>query len=286
MILRHYGGYYSRPSFRLGPTLTEWVRILLIVNVAVFAVQWIAGAGFTRTFGLVPADAVGGLRFWQFVTYMFLHGGFFHLVFNMFMLWMFGSEMERTWGSETFVRFYFFTGIGAGVLSWVTAPTSTAVTIGASGALFGVLLAYAMTFPNRMVLVYFLFPVKVKYLVIFLGALNFLAAFNYTSTGIAHFAHLGGLLFGYIYIRWFGVSSWGRPRGKGWWDPAYWSEAVRKWRTKRRLKIIDFQKRRDAERRREVDLILEKIAREGLPSLSARERRVLEEESDRGGGDA
>jgi membrane associated rhomboid family serine protease len=288
MSFRQYRGFYSRPSFGFGPALTDWVRILLIINVAVFLVQMIAGPSFTLTFGLVPADVLGKLRLWQLVTYMFLHGGFFHILFNMFMLWMFGSEMERTWGSDTFIRFYFFTGIGAGVLSWITAPGSTSVTIGASGAIFGILLAYAMTYPNRMVLVYFLFPVKVKYLVIFLGALEFLAAFNYTAPGIAHFGHLGGLLFGYIYIRWFGVSSYARPRGSGsgWWDPASWSEALRKWRTKRRFKVIDLQNKRDAERRREVDLILEKIAREGMGSLTARERRILEEESDRGGMDA
>jgi membrane associated rhomboid family serine protease len=266
--------------------MTEWVKILLIINVGVFLVQMIAGPSFTYTFGLVPADVLGKLRLYQLVTYMFLHGGFFHILFNMFMLWMFGSEMERTWGSDTFIRFYFFTGVGAGVLSWITAPSSMSVTIGASGAIFGILLAYAMTYPNRMVLVYFLFPVKVKYLVIFLGAVEFIAAFNYTAPGIAHFGHLGGLLFGYIYIRWFGVSSYGRPSAKGWWDPASWGEAARKWRAKRRLKVIDLQKKRDAERRLEVDRILEKIAREGMESLSAEERRILEEESDHGGIDA
>jgi membrane associated rhomboid family serine protease len=285
MTFRQYR-YSGRPSFGFGPSMTEWVKILLIINVGVFLVQMIAGPSFTYTFGLVPADVLGKLRLYQLVTYRFLHGGFFHILFNMFMLWMFGSEMERTWGSDTFIRFYFFTGVGAGVLSWITAPSSMSVTIGASGAIFGILLAYAMTYPNRMVLVYFLFPVKVKYLVIFLGAVEFIAAFNYTAPGIAHFGHLGGLLFGYIYIRWFGVSSYGRPSAKGWWDPASWGEAARKWRAKRRLKVIDLQKKRDAERRLEVDRILEKIAREGMESLSAEERRILEEESDHGGIDA
>lgn len=286
MIRRHYGGYYGRPSYQFGPSITEWVKILIIVNVAAFVVQLIAGYGFTRTFALVPAQAVAGLRLWQFVTYMFLHGGPFHLLFNMFILWMFGSEMERTWGSETFIRYYFFTGVGAGVLAWITAPSSLVPTIGASGALFGVLLAYAMTYPDRIVLVMFIIPMRVKYLVIFLGAMNFLAAFSYTSTGIAHFAHLGGLLFGYIYIRWFGVSSWGRPHGRGWWDPASWRETVRKWNAKKKMRVIDMEKRREAERRREVDAILEKIAREGMDSLTPRERKILEEESDSRGMDA
>ncbi len=286
MIYRHYGGGYRQPSFQLGPTLTDWVKVLLIINVAVFFGQWIAGGAFTRTFGLVPADVIGEFRIWQLVTYMFLHGGPFHLLFNMLILWMFGSEMERTWGSETFIRFYLFTGVGAGVLSLVTAPGSYSITIGASGALFGILLAYAMTYPNRMVYVYFLFPVKVKYLVIFLGVMNFFAALQYTATGIAHFAHLGGLLFGYIYIRFLGVSSWGRPRAKGWWDPAYWREAWRKWQARRKLKLIDLEKRRAAERQREVDAILEKIAQEGMESLTPHEREILEEESDDSGKDA
>lgn len=289
MNYRQYG-YHGRPAFRFGPTMTDWVKILIIVNVAVYLVQMIAGMGFTRMFGLVPADAIGGLRLWQFVTYMFLHGGFFHLLFNMFMLWMFGSELERSWGPEMFIRFYCFTGVGAGALSWITAPSSTIPIIGASGALFGILLAYAMAYPNRQVLVYFLFPVKVKYLVIFLGLMNFFAAVQYSTTGIAHFAHLGGLLFGYIYLRWFGRSTWvssgsGTRLGAGWW-PSGWREAYRKWQVKRRLQVIDLEKKREATRRHEVNVILEKIALEGMENLTARERKMLEEESDNSGMDA
>lgn len=285
MNYRQYG-YYGRPSFRFGPGMTDWVKILIIVNAAVFLVQMIAGASFTRMFGLVPADAIGGLRLWQFVTYMFLHGDFFHIVFNMFMLWMFGSDLERSWGPETFIRFYFFTGVGAGALSWITAPNSMTPIIGASGALFGILLAYAMAYPDRRVFVSFLFPVKVKYLVIFLCVLNLIAAFQYTASGIAHFAHLGGLLFGYIYLRWFGRSTWVSSGSGAAWGPSAWGETLRKWQTKRRLRVIDLEKKRAAARRHEVDVILEKIAREGMESLSPRERRILEEESDNSGMDA
>jgi len=277
-------GYYGRPVLRFGPAMTDWVKILIVVNVAVFLVQMISGPGFIRAFALVPAEAVRGLKLWQFVTYMFLHGGFFHILFNMFMLWMFGSELERDWGSETFIRFYLFTGVGAGFTHWITAPNSMVPAVGASGALFGILLAYAMAYPNRMVLVYFIFPVKVKHLVLFLGIMNFIAAMQYSSgSGVAHFAHLGGLLFGYIYIRWIGVSRWS---GGSRWGPSAWAEAYRKWRAKRRLHIVDMERRRAAERRVEVDRILEKIAREGIESLSPRERKTLEEDSGRGGLDA
>lgn len=279
-------GQYSRPSFRFGPAMTDWVKILIIVNAAVFLVQSVTRHSIDPIFGFVPAQAIAGFKLWQFVTYMFLHGSFWHIFFNMFMLWMFGSQMEKDWGPDTFIRFYIFAGLGGSVLSWITGPTSMVATIGASGAIFGILLAYAMAYPNRQVLVYFVFPVKVKYLVIGLGALNLLAASQSAETGIAHFAHLGGLLFGYIYLRWFRRSAWagvGTGAGMG---PSAWREAWRKRQVKKRLKVIDLHARRDAERRLEVDKILEKIAREGIEGLTPGERKLLEEESKRTGLDA
>jgi hypothetical protein len=194
--------------------------------------------------------------------------------------------MERTWGPETFIRYYFFTGVGAGVLTWVLSPTSPIPNIGASGALFGILLAYAITFPDRLIYLYFLVPIRAKYLVLIFGVFEFMASIRHTSDGIGHFAHLGGMLFGYVYLRWFGIASWARPKGRGWWDPASWREAIRKWRRRRRLKVIDMQQKRDAARRAEVDAILEKIAREGMESLTSREKKILAEASDRDGKDA
>jgi membrane associated rhomboid family serine protease len=277
---------YGRPSIRFGPPLTDWVKILIIVNVAVFIVQMIGVRGFDTLFGLIPSEVFGRLKLWQFVTYMFLHGGFWHIFFNMFMLWMFGSELERDWGPDTFIRFYFFTGIGAGLVSWITAPGSDVGIIGASGAIFGILLAYALAYPNRQVLIYFLFPVKVKYLVIGLCALNFFAAPKSAQTGIAHFAHLGGLLFGYIYLRWFMRSAWAAGSGAAGWGPTSWGASWRKWQTKRRMKVVDLNARRDAERRFEVDKILEKITRVGVEGLTPEERKLLQDESDRTGMDA
>jgi membrane associated rhomboid family serine protease len=278
--------YYGRPRISLGGGLTEWVKILIIINVAVFFAQMVAWSTLVRYFGLVPADVIANLRLWQFVTYMFLHGSFFHLIFNMLILWMFGSEMERTWGPETFIRYYFFTGVGAGVLTWILSPTSPIPNIGASGALYGILLAYAMTYPNRLIYVYFLVPVPAKYLVLIFGVFEFMASVRHTSDGIGHFAHLGGMLFGLIYLRWFGIASWARPKGKGWWDPASWRESVRRWRRKQRMKVIDLHEKREAARKAEVDAILEKIAQEGMDSLTSHEKKILEEASNRDGKDA
>lgn len=278
--------YYGRPTMRFGGGMTDWVKVLLIINVAVFLAQMLAWSTLVRYFGLIPADVVAKLRLWQFVTYMFLHGGLWHLVFNMLILLFIGSEMERTWGPETFIRYYLFTGVGAGVLTWILSPGSPVPNIGASGALYGILLAFAMTYPNRLIYVWFMIPIPAKYLVLILGVFEFMASVRHTSDGIGHFAHLGGMIFGLIYLRWFGVASWARPRGKGWWDPASWREAVRRWRSKQRMKVIDFQEKRDAARKAEIDKILEKIARDGMDSLTAREKKILEEESNRGGDDA
>jgi membrane associated rhomboid family serine protease len=269
---------------RFGPPLTDWVKVLIIVNVAVYIGQMLTNHSFDHIFGFVPAEAIAGLKLWQFVTYMFLHGDFWHIFFNMLILWMFGSQMESDWGPDVFIRFYFFAGLGGSVLSWITGPSSIAITIGASGAIFGILLAYAMAYPNRQVLIYFLFPVKVKYLVIFLGALNFIAAFQHTSSVIAHFAHLGGLLFGYIYLRWFMSPAWARASsGSG---PSAWGRWWRNRQAKKRMKVIDLEAKRAAERRREVDRILEKITRVGVEGLSPEERQILQDESDHTGMDA
>lgn len=285
MSFRQYG-YHGRPSMQFGPPLTEWVKILIIVNAGVFIGQLLTRHSFDYIFGFMPAEAIAGFKLWQFVTYMFLHGDIWHIFFNMIMLWMFGSQMESDWGPDTFIRFFLFAGLGGSVMSWITDPWSMRITIGASAAVFGILLAYAIAYPNRVVLVAFIFPVKVKYLVIALGALNFFAAFQYTSSGIAHFAHLGGLLFGYIYLRVFMRPSWERaPAGAGW-GPSAWRRAWDRWQARRRLKVIDLEAKRDAERRREVDKILEKIARDGIESLTPRERKLLEDESDRTGMDA
>ncbi len=165
--------YGSRASVLFGGPATPTIKTLIIINVAVFLLQTLEhllGVSFlVPYFGLVPWRVTHEFFLWQFVTYMFLHGDPFHLFFNMLALYMFGNELERYWRRRGFLTYYFLTGIGAGVCSWVVGVNSATVIIGASGAIYGLLLAFAIIDPERIVLVSFLFPVKVKYLVLFMG---------------------------------------------------------------------------------------------------------------------
>jgi membrane associated rhomboid family serine protease len=192
---------YNQSSFGM---MTPGVKNLLFANIAVFLLQFLAPAlneTLIRLFGLVPLLAFNHLFIWQFVTYMFLHGGLSHIFFNMFALWMFGVELERTWGTREFLKYYFLTGIAAGLSTALFSWGSIIPTIGASGAVYGILAAYALFFPDRYVYMYFLFPIKMKYLALILGALEFFSAYNQAQTGIAHAAHLGGMIVGFFYLR-------------------------------------------------------------------------------------
>lgn len=193
-------------SFGPGP-LTPAIKMLIAVNVAAFLVGLVAPA-VTLLLGLRPADVVQQLYLWQPFTYMFLHGGLFHILFNMLALWMFGVELERMWGSRYFLRFYFVAGGGAAlttlVLSFVPVfgnEVYYALTIGASGAVYGVLLAYALYFPHRPIYMYFVFPIPAKYFVMILGAISLLASMGGPGGGIAHTTHLGGLVAAYLYLK-------------------------------------------------------------------------------------
>jgi len=192
--------YYESSFGRMSPG----VKNLLFANIAVFLLQMLAPAlndTLVRFFGLVPRLAINHLFIWQFVSYMFLHGGFSHIFFNMFALWMFGVELERLWGTREFLKYYFLTGIFAGLSTALFSWGSIIPTIGASGAIYGILAAYALFFPDRYVYMYFLFPIKMKYLALILGLLEFFAAYNQAQSGIAHAAHLGGMVIGFFYLR-------------------------------------------------------------------------------------
>jgi membrane associated rhomboid family serine protease len=203
---------YSERTYNRGFSnyFPQGVKWLLIVNVAVFLVFFFAvhsgyGGAFLP-FYLTPAEVVGSLSVWQLVTYMFLHDpfGFMHILFNMLTLWMFGLDLERTWGTRRFLRYYFLCGIGAGicvVVANLLFGNPGARTIGASGAIYGLLLAFGMLYPDRQVLFSFLFPMKAKYFVMILGAIAFLSSFAAPGGPVSHIAHLGGMLFGYFYIR-------------------------------------------------------------------------------------
>ena len=191
-----------------GPGLTPTITALIAANLTVFIVQFLlspaAEFGLLRFFGLVPAEALPRLKLWQFVTYMFLHGGFWHLFFNMFGLFMFGPEIEATWGRRVFLRYYFVCGLGGGLTYTVTSWGSPVPLVGASGALFGILLAYALLFPDRRILLYFIFPIKAKWFVIAYGAMELYLGFaNNAGDNVAHFAHLGGMIFGFFLIKYW-----------------------------------------------------------------------------------
>lgn len=192
-------------SAMFGGPATRAVKSIIIVNVAAFFLQIVGGLFRSNIiefyFGLIPVRVTQEFMIWQFVTYMFLHGGVFHILINMLMLYMFGNELERLWGTRRFVKYYFITGIGAGVCSWIVGINTFAVIIGASGAIYGLLLAYGVTYPNRIVYLSFLFPVKVKWMVLIMGAVAFLSSISTSNTGVAHVAHLGGMLVGYAYLK-------------------------------------------------------------------------------------
>lgn len=223
--------YAYQVSF--GPPVTQAVKYLIIANVIAFVMQLLTSNQMLPIFGLTPALVTQQFFFWQLASYLFLHGGMMHLVFNMFGLWMFGSDLERYWGSSFFLRYYFLTGVGAGLLSVAVHPASLQVTIGASGAVYGVLLAYGLMFPNRMLLLYFIVPVKAKYFVAGLGVLSFISALQAPGSAIAHLAHLGGMLFGLAYL-------------KGWSRPGFWQQRYQRWRMQRlRRKFQVYQQRSD-----------------------------------------
>jgi membrane associated rhomboid family serine protease len=194
------------------PPMPPATQALLLINVAIFCVNLFLGPAFTQLFALWPL----GPNFmpWQVVSYSFLHGDVLHLFFNMLGLWMFGAELERLWGTKRYVQFYFASVLTAAATQiLVTTLTGSGVpTVGASGGLFGLLLAFGMMFPNRIIMPLFPpIPMKARTFVIVFGALALLFGVTGTVSGVAHFAHLGGMLGGYLMIRyWRGQPPFGR----------------------------------------------------------------------------
>jgi membrane associated rhomboid family serine protease len=188
------------------------VKWLLISNIAVFFGMLLAEQlGFEKRlwiFELVPETVVHSFTIWQLVTYMFMHAGLWHIVFNMLTLYWFGPDLERTWGLQRFLKYYFVCGIGAGICvvlaerislfyHWTDSGTRT---LGASGAIYGVLLAYGLLFPDRTILLIFI-PIKARHFLWFMGLLAFYSSISGGNSGVSNVAHLGGLLVGYLYIR-------------------------------------------------------------------------------------
>lgn len=193
---------FSSNSNRITPV----VGVLLAVNVALFVLQGLGFRVFFLEYGALWPLGIGLFYPWQLLTYGFLHGSLVHLFFNMFGLWMFGSLLETVWGSRRFAIFYLVCVIGAGIVQLIVATTAAQEghpypTIGASGGVFGILLGFAMMFPNmRIMLMFPPIPMRAKYFVLIYGALELYLGVSNTFSGVAHFAHLGGMIFGLLLI--------------------------------------------------------------------------------------
>ena len=246
---------------------TEVVKFLILANVTVFAAQEILGLYpfFIENFALIPKQFFQG-HVWTIFTYMFLHGGFSHILFNMLALWMFGSMLERVWGSREFLKYYLITGLGGGLCYALFNMDSYIPTVGASGAIYGLLLAYAVLFPNNVIYIWFVIPVRAKYFAFIFGAIEFLASFNQGS-GVAHLAHLGGMVVGYVYLK------WGRLRYS---EPG---RRMREWKKKMEESAKEREEQEIEDVRREVDDLLDKINKVGMDGLSRKEQERLEKAS-------
>jgi membrane associated rhomboid family serine protease len=279
------------------------IKYLLISNVAIFIFQHFLFAGFSiggvplsayfiKYFALNPiSSTVFPFYPWQLVTYLFMHGGFWHLFLNMFALWMFGMELENIWGSKKFLAYYLMCGIGAGLATILLTPLFTAVqlpTIGASGSVYGILVAFGMLFPNREIYLYFLLPIKAKYFIIIYMIIELLSVGS--NTGVAHLAHLGGGLIGFVYLlitrnnvnelfrfdKKPKVSST-RPTN------IYRNKYYEKFNTGSESDVSDadyYTKGSEGEITQErIDEILDKIGKEGYKNLSEEEKKILFEAS-------
>ena len=257
--------FQSNPGeFSYKPTLfTNAIKVLVSVNFGIFVLQTLSNAEglFFPLFGLVPRMVWSELMIWQPFTYLFFHGGIWHVLINMFVLWMFGSELERLWGKSHFLKFYFVTGVGSGLLTMLFSLQSITPIVGASGAVYGVLLAYGLTYPNRQIYLYGIIPIKSIWFVIGIGMIAFMSSFNNISQ-VSHITHLSGMLIGYLMLK--------RPVE---WRSLWFS--IRK----RTLEYRVVQEEKKATHRQkieqDIDIILDKINREGFDSLSQKEQDSL-----------
>ena len=269
--MSHYqgGGYQTR--IRFGGPLTRAVKALLIANGLVFLVQIVFYIGrssdhtiFEQWFALTPGDAIDKLRVWQLITYSFLHyvGDPWHIIANMFLLWMFGGDVERALGRQRFLVLYFGAALAGGLcmMPWYFFAPGIPI-LGASGAVFGAMAAYAQLFPQRRLLFWGIVPVKARTLVLVLAAIDLFAAVTGTDAGTAHLAHLGGFAVG-----WFFFSL---------------ERSAIQFRRAREFKKTARTERDEQDVRADVDRLLAKVGRDGLNSLTDRERVFLKRASKR-----
>ncbi|MBM9576857.1 rhomboid family intramembrane serine protease [Leptospira sp. 201903070] len=259
---------------RIGPELTPVVRILLILNGSVFAIQlllsWTIGDYLTLYFGLTPDLITHRYFVWQFVTYAFLHSvqNFFHILFNMFSLWMFGSILESHWGGKNFLKFYLFSCFMGGFFPWTLHLLGwhQGTIIGASGGIYGLLVAFALIWPNQELLFMGFFPLKAKFMVVIL---MLVIAFSGPGGNIAHMAHAGGAIGGALYFFYYNKLKSKIPV----------SFSLSRYLQKRKMKKWQEEMNRKIHVREEVDLLLDKISKSGMDSLSRKEKKFLKEAS-------
>lgn len=254
------------------------IRALMIANVVGFLAGLVV-PDLHNLFGLVPQQAIFQRWIWQPFTYLFLHGNIWHLVFNLFALWMFGMPVESQWGERDFLKYYFLCGLGAAAAHLAMDPHAMIPVIGASGSVYGLLVAFAMLYPDAVVYLYFLIPIKAAHMALLFGAIEFFAGATGSTPGVARFAHLGGMLTGYLYIRW-------------WWTAKIQLKSL--WRRASSAEPEDEPAPRPVPRRAaktkasspdadmaQVDRILDKILSDGLQSLTDDERAIMTRYSER-----
>jgi membrane associated rhomboid family serine protease len=278
--------YYQNNNFL--STIAPVTKNLLIINFIVWVGCWLTQNPYTPSsvalwFGL-QSFGTGGFSPYQLVTYMFTHEEFSHIFFNMFALFMFGTVIERHWGPKRYLIYYLVTGIGAGLVQlfvWYIMGVQLGITIGASGAVFGLLLAFGMLFPNTPLFLMFIpIPIKAKYMVIGYGLIEFFFGFsNYAGDNVAHFAHLGGMLFGIILILYW------RKKGNHYYNSqtSFWKKITKLFKKNPKKMRINYRRpetdweynSRKQTENKEIDRILEKIKYSGYNSLTDDEKKKL-----------
>lgn len=265
MRFNNYSGPPQTGGFKFGPgSIAPFIKVMLILNAAVYLTQYFSSFRLELLLGLTPANFFSEFPnlLFQPLTYMFLHGNFWHIFFNMFALWMFGTEIEFAWGSWKFGKFYVLAGLAGAALTLIFQSTSAIPIVGASAAIYGILVAYWLMFPERFLYIYLLVPVKVKWAIPGMMLLGFL----FGGSNVAHLAHLGGALFGLIYLK----ADWKWARFGSWIKGLSYKRKETKLQ-KRRMRAEETMKR--------VDEILDKINEVGIENISAEDRRFLEEAS-------
>ncbi|MBN1928466.1 MAG: rhomboid family intramembrane serine protease [Chlorobiaceae bacterium] len=269
--MTRYDQPYMPGGFQVIPPA---IKTLIIANAAIFLFQMSQLGPLLEIVGaLWPLDSHNpqGLTFkiWQPFTYLFLHGSFAHIFFNMFALWMFGAEIENYWGTKNFVTYYFVCGVGAAFINLIATAGSPYPTIGASGAIFGILLAFGMMFPDRYIFLYFLLPIKAKYFVAGYALIEFMSGLGTRTMGsgsnIAHFAHLGGMIVGFIYIT-IRRNEWSIKRLMNNFSLPKKTKGPKLWKGNGQSEEVP---------EAEIDRILDKISSKGYESLTAEEKRKL-----------